>query len=65
MADVTTAVSPLRRRMIDDMKLRNMAAGTHRTYVRSLAGWAGADGFGRPTGDVWFNASIPYSKAVE
>src|SRR5215213_3803896 len=34
----TQSVTPLRRRMLDDMRLRNMAAGTRRIYVRSVAG---------------------------
>jgi hypothetical protein len=33
----TQAVTPLRQRMLDDMMLRNMAAGTRKTYVRSVA----------------------------
>lgn len=32
MADTTTAVSPLRRRMIDDMMLRNLSPATQRSY---------------------------------
>jgi hypothetical protein len=32
MADTTTAVSPLRRRMIDDMMLRNLLPATERSY---------------------------------
>ena len=31
------SLTPLRQRMLDDMRLRNMAAGTRRTYVRSVA----------------------------
>ena len=33
----TQAAAPLRRRMLDDMRLRNMADGTRRSYVRSVA----------------------------
>jgi protoheme ferro-lyase len=34
MADsTTTAVSPLRRRMIDDMMLRNLSPATQRSYL--------------------------------
>ena len=33
----TQPVTPLRQRMLDDMKLRNMAAGTRRSYVHSVA----------------------------
>jgi integrase/recombinase XerD len=36
----TQPVTPLRRRMLDDMKLRNLAAGTRRIYVRSVAGFS-------------------------
>ncbi len=40
----TQAVTPLRQRMLDDMKLRNMAAGTRRTYVRSVADFSAFHG---------------------
>lgn len=33
MADTTTAMSPLRRRMIDDMMLRNLSPATLRSYL--------------------------------
>ena len=33
----TQAATPLRQRMLDDMRLRNMADGTRRSYVRSVA----------------------------
>jgi integrase/recombinase XerD len=33
----TRTVTPLRQRMLDDMRLRNLAAGTRRSYVRSVA----------------------------
>ena len=36
----TQAVTPLRQRMLDDMRLRNMAANTRRTYVRAVAGFS-------------------------
>jgi hypothetical protein len=34
---MTQTITPLRQRMLDDMKLRNMADGTRRSYVRSVA----------------------------
>ncbi|UZW53809.1 hypothetical protein NUH86_09605 [Sphingobium sp. JS3065] len=34
MIDATAAVSPLRRRMIDDMSLRNLSPATQRSYNR-------------------------------
>jgi site-specific recombinase XerD len=40
----TQAVTPLRQRMLDDMKLRNMAAGTRRSYVRSVADFSAFHG---------------------
>lgn len=33
MTDATAAVSPLRRRMIDDMSLRNLSPATQRSYA--------------------------------
>src|SRR5215216_2087195 len=36
----TQAVTPLRQRMLDDMKLRNMAASTRKVYVCSVAGFS-------------------------
>ncbi|MFN9716492.1 MAG: phage integrase N-terminal SAM-like domain-containing protein [Sphingomonadales bacterium] len=33
MTDTTTSVSPLRRRMIDDMMLRNLSPATQRSYL--------------------------------
>jgi hypothetical protein len=55
MADATAAVSPLRRRMIDDMSLRNLSPATQRSYparsnevfqplFRPVAGQAGTGG---------------------
>ena len=38
------SVTPLRQRMLDDMKLRNMAKGTRRTYVRSVADFSAFHG---------------------
>ena len=32
----TTAVSPLRRRMIDDMMLRNLSPATQRSYLYAV-----------------------------
>ena len=40
----TQAVMPLRQRMLDDMKLRNMATGTRRSYVRSVADFSAFHG---------------------
>jgi site-specific recombinase XerC len=40
----TPQPTPLRQRMLDDMKLRNMAANTRRTYVRSVAGFSAFHG---------------------
>jgi hypothetical protein len=40
----TQAITPLRQRMLDDMKLRNMAKGTRRTYVRSVADFSAFHG---------------------
>jgi site-specific recombinase XerD len=40
----TQQLTPLRQRMLDDMKLRNLAAGTRRTYVRSVADFSGFHG---------------------
>ena len=37
MADATTAVSPLRRRMIDDMTLRNLSPATLRSCLHDVA----------------------------
>jgi site-specific recombinase XerC len=36
MADATAAVSPLRRRMIDDMSLRNLSPATQRSYLHAV-----------------------------
>src|SRR5215218_10473336 len=38
------SVTPLRQRMLDDMRLRNMADGTRRAYVRSVAGFSAFHG---------------------
>jgi len=37
MANATSAVSPLRRRMIDDMTLRNLPPATQRSYLHAVA----------------------------
>ena len=37
MTDATSAVSPLRRRMIDDMTLRNLSPATQRSYLHAVA----------------------------
>ena len=37
---MTQPMTPLRRRMIDDMKIRNLSAGTQRIYVRSVANFS-------------------------
>lgn len=36
MADATPAVCPLRRRMIDDMTLRNLSPATQRSYLHAV-----------------------------
>ena len=36
MTNATTAVSPLRRRMIDDMTLRNLSPATQRSYLHAV-----------------------------
>jgi integrase/recombinase XerD len=36
MTDAPTAVSPLRRRMIDDMTLRNLSPATQRSYLHAV-----------------------------
>ncbi len=36
MTDATAAVSPLRRRMIDDMSLRNLSPATQRSYIHAI-----------------------------
>jgi integrase/recombinase XerD len=36
MTDVPTAMSPLRRRMIDDMTLRNLSPATQRSYLHAV-----------------------------
>ena len=33
---MTEQVSPLRRRMIDDMTIRNMTPGTQKVYIRAV-----------------------------
>jgi len=40
MADATPAVSPLRRRMIDDMTLRNLSPATQRSYLHAVANFS-------------------------
>lgn len=37
MVDTTTAVSPLRRRMIEDMSLRNLSPATQRSYLSAVS----------------------------
>ena len=37
MTDTSAAVSPLRRRMIDDMSLRNLSPATQRSYLHAIA----------------------------
>ena len=37
MTDASAAVSPLRRRMIDDMMLRNLSPATQRSYLHAVA----------------------------
>ena len=40
MANATSAVSPLSRRMIDDMTLRNLSPATQRFYLHAVAKFA-------------------------
>jgi len=37
MAKTTAAVSPLRRRMIDEMTLRNLSPSTQRVYLHAVS----------------------------
>ena len=41
---MTRTTSALRRRMLDDMKLRNMAVSTRKVYVASVAGFGAYHG---------------------
>src|SRR4051794_7049357 len=41
---MTQPITPLRQRMLDDMRLRNLAAGTRRSYVRSVADFSAFHG---------------------
>src|SRR5688500_15480376 len=41
---MTGSMTPLRRRMLDDMKLRNMALSTRKVYVASVAGFSAYHG---------------------
>ena len=36
MTDAETAVNPLRRRMIDDMTIRNLSPTTQRSYLHAV-----------------------------
>ena len=40
MANATSAVSPLRRRMIEDMTLRNLSPATQRSYLHAVTKFA-------------------------
>jgi Phage integrase, N-terminal SAM-like domain len=40
----TRQPTPLRQRMLDDMMLRNMADGTRKTYVHSVADFSAFHG---------------------
>ena len=40
MTEATAAVSPLRRRMIDDMSLRNLSPATQRSYIHAVKRFA-------------------------
>ena len=44
MSQTQAALTPLRQRMLEDMKLRNMAKGTRRSYVHSVAGFSAFHG---------------------
>ena len=39
-----SVMTPLRQRMLDDMKLRNMALSTRKIYVASVAGFSAYHG---------------------
>ena len=41
---MTQTITPLRQRMLDDMKLRNMAVSTRKIYVASVAGFSAYHG---------------------
>src|SRR4051794_29464706 len=41
---MTQTITPLRQRMLDDMKLRNMALSTRKIYVASVAGFSAYHG---------------------
>jgi integrase/recombinase XerD len=41
---MTRTTSALRQRMLDDMKLRNMAVSTRKVYVASVAGFSAFHG---------------------
>ena len=41
---MTQPITPLRQRMLDDMKLRNMAVSTRKIYVASVAGFSAYHG---------------------
>src|SRR5918993_5472586 len=41
---VQPAMTPLRRRMLEDMKLRNMATSTRKIYVAAVAGFSAYHG---------------------
>ena len=49
---MTQTITPLRQRMLDDMKLRNMVDGTRRTYIRSVADFSAFHGRS-PTSSSW------------
>ena len=48
MAVATPAVSPLRRRMIDDMTIRNLSPATKRSYLHAVAKFSRGCGCRRP-----------------
>ena len=41
---MTQTMTPLRRRMLDNMTIRNLAAGTRKIYVRSVANFSAFHG---------------------
>jgi hypothetical protein len=41
---MTQPITPLRQRMLDDMRLRNMAAGTRKVYVLAVANFSAFHG---------------------
>ncbi|MFD2429559.1 hypothetical protein ACFSUK_18410 [Sphingobium scionense] len=53
MTDTLAAVSPLRRRMIDDMMLRNLSPATQRSYLHAVTKFSRYFGTVRRTAWGW------------